>query len=116
MENIENNDFEDMAFRLELSYSEIENILNMKYIVASTVGYFLDPSVYEIRGISFISKSLLPKDVKVNITNDDIRLKSNSTNNTMIKFTKSCFSTQYWDLLNPIQVLWTILRVSFKYY
>ena len=80
-----------MAFRLELSYSAIENILNMKYIVASTVGYNLEPSVYGIRDIIFILKSLLPIDVKVNITNDDIRLKTNLTNNTRIKLPKIVF-------------------------
>ena len=34
-------------------------------------------------------KSLLPKDVKVKITIDDIRLKSNLTTNKTIRFTKN---------------------------
>ena len=36
-------------------------------------------------------KSLLPKEVKVNITIDDINLKSNLTNNKLIRFTKKSF-------------------------
>ena len=47
--------------------------------------------MYEISDINLMLKSLLPKEVKVNITIDDIRLKSNSTTNETIKFTKKIF-------------------------
>ena len=36
-------------------------------------------------------KSLLPEEVKVNVTTDDIRLKSNLTTNKTIRFTKKSF-------------------------
>ena len=36
-------------------------------------------------------KNLLPKEVKVNITIDDIRLKSNLNTNKLIRFTKRSF-------------------------
>ena len=36
-------------------------------------------------------KSLLPKEVKVNITNDDFRLKSKLTTNKTSRFTKKSF-------------------------
>ena len=50
--------------------------------------------MYEIIDFNFMLKSLLPKEVKVNITIDDIRLKSNLTTNKTIKFTKKSFFIQ----------------------
>ena len=43
----------------------------MKYIDASTAGYTLEPGIYEISDINFMLMSLLPDEVKVNITIDD---------------------------------------------
>ena len=40
---------------------------------------------------SMLKKSLFPKEVKVNITVDDVRLKLNLTTNNTIKFTKRSF-------------------------
>ena len=52
--------------------------------------------MYEIFDIKLMLKSLLPDDVKVNITINDIRLRSNLTTNKTIRFTKkSFFSIQY---------------------
>ena len=40
-------------------------------------------------------KSSLPNEVKVNITIDDIRLKSNLTTNKPVRFTRKSFSTHF---------------------
>ena len=40
-----------MAFRLELTYSEIDNTLDRKYYDASTAGYTLEPGIYELSDI-----------------------------------------------------------------
>ena len=94
LKNISYSDLQDMVFRLALSHTEISNIFDMKYIDASPTGYTLKPGVYKVSDINSIIKSLVPNDVKVNFTNDDIRLRSNSTNNKTIKFTiKSFFFT-----------------------
>ena len=45
-------------------------------------------------------KPLLPKEAKVNITIDDIRLKSNLTTNKSIRFTENIF---FYTILNFIQ-------------
>ena len=76
---------------MELTYVEIVNILDVKYIAGSTTGYTLPPGIYEITGINMMLKSLLPNEVKVNITIDDFRLKSNLTTNKTIRFTKKFF-------------------------
>ena len=64
---------------MQLTCDEIVNILDVRYVAGSTNGYTLSPSVFEISDLNFILKNLLPDEVKVNITIDDIRLKSNLT-------------------------------------
>ena len=77
-----------MIYRLQLTYDEIIDILDDKYNAGSTIGYTLPPGVYEISDINLMLKSLLPGKVKVIITSDDIRQKSNWNNNKIIRFTK----------------------------
>ena len=91
MKNAEYNDLEDMVFRTELAYSKIEKILDIKYIATSVTAYTLPPGIYEITDINSMLKSLLPDDVKVNITIDDIRLRAKLTTNRTIRFTRKSF-------------------------
>ena len=56
------NDLEDMVSRMLLTYNEIENILDMKYIDAKSAGYTLPPGVYEVYDNILMLKSLLPDD------------------------------------------------------
>ena len=74
-----------------LTYNETLDRLDVKYIVASTVGYTLAPGIYELSDIILMLKFLLPKEVKVDITVDDLKLKSNLTTNKTIKFTRESF-------------------------
>ena len=55
-----------MVFRLELTYTEILNILDMNYIDASITRYILPPGVYEISNINLMLTSFFPDDVIVN--------------------------------------------------
>ena len=80
-----------MVYRLQLTYNEIMDIFDVKYIAGPTSGYTLPPGVYEISDNNFMLKSFLPGKIKVNNTIDDIRLKSNLTTNKTIKFTKKFF-------------------------
>ena len=84
-----------MVFRMELTYSEIENILDNKYIDTSAIGYTLEPSICEINDINLILKSSLPEDVKENVTSDNNRVRSNLTTNKIIRFTKKSFFYVY---------------------
>ena len=84
-----------MVYRMELTYDEIVVILQTKYIVGSTIGYTLPQGKYEISDINLMLKSLLPDQVKVNITIDNIRLKSKLTNNKAIRFTRKSFFIYY---------------------
>ena len=66
---------------MELAYDEIVDLLDVKYIARSTVGYTLVPGIYEVTDINLMLKSLLPNEVKVKITIEDTRLQSKLTNN-----------------------------------
>ena len=81
-------DLEDMVYRLQLTYDEIIDILDVNYIPGSTTGYILPNRVYEISDNNLMLKSLLPNEVKVKVTIDDIRLGSNLTTIKTIRFTK----------------------------
>ena len=73
--NSKYNDLEDMVSRFQPIYNEIINILDVKYIPTTTIGSTLPPGIYEVTDAFLVLKSLHPKEVKVNFTNDDIRPK-----------------------------------------
>ena len=77
LKNAKYNDLEDLVYRMRLSYDEIMDILDLKYIPTKRTGYSLDPGIYEIIDLNNTLKHILPDNVKVNITLDDIRLISN---------------------------------------
>ena len=85
------NDFEDMVYRFQPTYDEIIDILEFKNFPITTTGYTLPSGMYEIIDNNFMLKSLLPKQINVNITVDDVRLRSNLTTNKTIKSTKKSF-------------------------
>ena len=79
---------------MRLSDDEIMDILDWKYIPTKRTGYCLNPGIYEVVDSNNTLKYILPNTVKVNITIDDIRLKSNlKTNQTLIFTEKSFFYT-----------------------
>ena len=89
-----------MHYGMELTHNEIVDILDVEYIAGSTEGYTLPPGVHEITDINLMLESLLPKQVKVKITIDDIRLKTDLTINTTIRFTKKSF---FCTILGPTE-------------
>ena len=61
---------------MRLSYDEIIDILDLEYIPTKRSGYSLNPGIYEVIDLNNTLKYILPDNVKVTITIDDIRLKS----------------------------------------
>ena len=93
------------------------DLLDKKYFPSERTGCTLLPGLYELTDINKTLAYLLPYFVKLSITIDDIRLRSNlNINQTLILTENSFFSIHYWDLLNYIQVLERIMRVSFNYF
>ena len=91
LKNAKYNDLEDLVYRMRLSYNEIMNILDLKYIPTKRTGYSLNPSIYEVVDLNNTLKHILPNNVKVSITIDDTRLKSNLKINQTLIFTERSF-------------------------
>ena len=80
---------------MELSYHEIPEKLDAKYIAASFTEYTLPPGLFENSNINLILKSLHPGDKKIKITIDDIRYRSILAINKSVRFTsKKVFCTK----------------------
>ena len=84
------NDLEDLVYRMR-SYYEIMDILDLKYVPTKRTGYSLNPGIYEVIDLNNTLKHILPDNVKVDITIDDIRLKSNLKINQTLIFTERSF-------------------------
>ena len=91
LKNVEYNDLADLVYRMQLTYDEIIDVLDLKYISTERSGYSLNPGIYEIVDLNNTLKHILPDNVKVNITIDDIRLKSNLKINQTLIFTEKSF-------------------------
>ena len=77
LKNVKYNDLEDLVYRVQLTYDEIIDILDLKYIPTKRTGYSLNPVIYEVFDLNNTLKHILPDNVKVSVTIDDVRLKSN---------------------------------------
>ena len=91
LKKVGSNDLKDLVYRMRLSYDEIMDILDLKYIPTKRTGYSLNPGIYEVVDLHNTLKHILPDNVKINITIDDIRLKSNLKFNQTLIFTKQSF-------------------------
>ena len=94
LKNVKYNDLKELVYRMQLTYDENMDILDLKNIPTKRTGYSLNPGIYEVIDLNNNLKHTLPDNVKVNITIDDLRLKSNlKTNQTLIFTEKSFFHT-----------------------
>ena len=48
LKNVKYKDLKDLVYRIRLSYDEIIDILDLKYIPTKRTGYSLDPGIYEV--------------------------------------------------------------------
>ena len=91
LKNIKYNDLEDLVYRMQLTYIEIIDILDLKYIPTKRICYSLNPGIYEVVKLNNTLKYILPDNVKVSVTIDDNRLKSNLKVNQTLNFTETSF-------------------------
>ena len=82
---------EDLVYRFQLTYNEIIDIVDFKYIPTKKTGYSINPGIYEVIDLNNTLKHILLDNVKVSITIDDIRLKSNLKINQTLIFTEKSF-------------------------
>ena len=46
LKNVKYNDLEDLFYRMQLTYKEIIDILDLQYIPTKRTGYSLNPGIY----------------------------------------------------------------------
>ena len=61
-----------MVYRMQLTYDEIIDTSDLNYIPSKRIGYSLQPGIYEISDLNTTLEYLVPNDVEVSITIDDI--------------------------------------------
>ena len=84
-------DIRDLVHRMRLSYDEIMDTIDLKYISTKRTGYSLNPGIYKVDDLNNTLKYILPDNVKVTVSIDDIRLKSNLKANQTLIFTEKSF-------------------------
>ena len=86
------NDLEDLVYRMQLTFVEVRDILDLKYFPKKRTGFSLNPGIYEVVDLHKTLRHILPDNVKISVTIVDIRLKSSlKTNQTLISTNKSFF-------------------------
>ena len=76
---------------MRLSYVEIMDILDLKFIPTKRTGYSLNPGIYEVDDLNDTLRYILPDSVKVSVTIDDIKLKSKIKIIQSLIFTEKSF-------------------------
>ena len=92
LKNLKYNDLEDLVYRFQLTYGEIIDIIDLKYIPTKRIGYSLPPGIYEVIELNHTLIYILHYNVKVSVTVDDIGLKTNFKFNQTLNFTNKGFS------------------------
>ena len=87
-------DLEDLVYRMQLTYDEIIDILDLKYIPTKRMGYSIEPNIYNVVDLNKTLKDILPNNVKINVTIDERKYKTDlKINQTLISTNKSFFYT-----------------------
>ena len=80
-----------MVYKMQLTYNEIVDMLDVKFTAESTIGYTVLPRINEVHDNTLMIKSLVPNKVKVNFTIADISLKLHLTTKKTKRFTENSF-------------------------
>ena len=91
LKNVKYSYLKDLVYRMQLTCDEKFDILELNYIPTKRTRYSLNPGVYEVTDSNNTLKHILPNNVKVSVTIDDVRLKSNLKTNQILIFTETSF-------------------------
>ena len=121
VKNAKYNDLEDLVYRMQLTYDEIINILDLKYISTKRIGYSVEPNIYNIVDSNKTLKNILPNNVKINITIDERKYKTDLKINQILLFTNRSFfytilgfTQSHQGPLNDIEGFYQIIPGSYK--
>ena len=87
-----------MVDGMGLTNDEIIHIFNLTYMQLEGTGFTVLPGIYGISALYSMLKSLLPSNVNVNFTIDDIRLTSKLKDTQTTIITRSSFFVQLFKL------------------
>ena len=94
LKKVKYNDLEDLVYRFRLTYDEIMDILDLKYIPTKRMGYSIEPNIYNVVDLNKTLKNILPDNVKIDNTIDERKYKTDlKINQTLIFTNKSFFYT-----------------------
>ena len=71
LKNAKYNNLEDLVYRMQLTYDEIINILDLKYISTKRMGYSIEPNIYNVVDLNKTLKNILPNNIKINVSIDE---------------------------------------------
>ena len=121
LKNVKYNDLEDLVYRFKLTYDEIMDILDLKYIPTKRTGYSIEPNIYNVVDLNKTLKNILPDNVKINISIDERKYKTDLEINQTLIFTKKSFfytilvfTQSHQGPLNDIEGFYQILPGSYK--
>ena len=121
LKNAKYNDLEDLVYRFRLTYDEIIDILDLKYIPTKRMGYSIEPNIYNVVDLNKTLTNILPDNVKIGITIDERKYKTDlKINQTLIFTNKSFFYTilgftqSHQSSFNDIEGFYQIIPGSYK--
>ena len=76
---------------MQLTYNEIINILDLKYVSTKRTGYSIEPNIYNVVDLNKTLKNILPENVKINVTIDERKYKTDLKINQTLIFTNKSF-------------------------
>ena len=106
---------------MQLTYNEIIDILDLEYNGTKRIGFSLKPNIYQISDINDALKSILPDIVKLSVSIDEKKykteLKINQTliiTNKMFFFTTLRFTQSHSYPLDDIDGFYQLISGSYK--
>ena len=91
LKKVKYNDLEDLVYRFRLTYDEIMDILDLKYISTERMGYTIEPNIYNVVDLNKTLENILPNNVKIDITIDERKYKNDLKINQTLIFTNKSF-------------------------
>ena len=76
---------------MQLTYDEIINILDLKYIPTKRMGYSIEPNIFNVVDLNKTFKKILPNSIKINVSIDERKYKTDLKNNQTLIFTNKSF-------------------------
>ena len=121
LKNDKYNDLTDLVYRMQLTYDEIINILDLKSIPTKRMGYSIEANIYNVVDLNKTLKNISPNNIKINVSIDERKYKTDlKINQTLIFTNKSFFYTilgftqSHQGPLNDIEGFYQILPGSYK--